>query len=260
MFNNSDSDREIEAKHTCSGRVFIEVPLMNLFKKNYGDEGFYSGEEVDLTDEEHLEEGKVAKPHQEEPKASGTLPTVEVSTINPIVVSATLSNQSHQSTQSTVTSSLLHTQSRNLGRSMEDKMRLPTFRGDGSENPEQHWFLCKAMWSIKNIIDEVVKRSQFSTTLRDRALRWYIKNFQGSTHKLLNGIKTSLIVEFKKPKSESQCITKNKEIKQRIDKPEWEFDQRFKTFTGHLSFQIPDEQNKEWYIVAILPHIRVPLM
>jgi hypothetical protein len=30
--------------------------------------------------------------------------------------------------------------------------------------------------------------------------------------------------------------------------------------TGHLSFQIPDEQNKEWFIVALLPHIKVPLM
>jgi hypothetical protein len=40
----------------------------------------------------------------------------------------------------------------------------------------------------------------------------------------------------------------------------WEFNQRFKTLIGHLSFQIPDEQNKEWFIVALLPHIRVPLM
>jgi hypothetical protein len=40
----------------------------------------------------------------------------------------------------------------------------------------------------------------------------------------------------------------------------WEFDQRFKTLTGHSSFQIPDEKNKEWFISALLPHIRVPLM
>jgi hypothetical protein len=53
---------------------------------------------------------------------------------------------------------------------MEDEMRLPTFRGDGSEDPEQHWFLCEAMWSIKNITDKAVKQAQFSTTLRYRAL------------------------------------------------------------------------------------------
>jgi hypothetical protein len=58
-------------------------------------------------------------------------------------------------------------------------MRLPTFRGDGSEDPDKHWFLCEAVWSIKNVTDESVKRSQFSTTLRDRALSWHMKFVQG---------------------------------------------------------------------------------
>jgi hypothetical protein len=40
----------------------------------------------------------------------------------------------------------------------------------------------------------------------------------------------------------------------------WEFDQRFKTLTDHLTFQIPDEHNKEWFIAALLPHIKVPLL
>jgi hypothetical protein len=54
MFKNSDSDSDTGAGHTRSGRVFRGVHLANLFKKNYRDEGFYSGEEADLTDEEHL--------------------------------------------------------------------------------------------------------------------------------------------------------------------------------------------------------------
>jgi hypothetical protein len=49
-------------------------------------------------------------------------------------------------------------------------------------------------------------------------------------------------------------------IKKRVVEPVLEFDQRFNTLTGHLSFQIPDEQNKEWFIVVLLPNIRVPLM
>jgi hypothetical protein len=53
MFKNSNNDNDKEAGHTRSGRVFREVHIANLFKKNYGDEGFYSGEETDLTDEEH---------------------------------------------------------------------------------------------------------------------------------------------------------------------------------------------------------------
>jgi hypothetical protein len=86
---------------------------------------------------------------------------------------------------------------------MADEMRLPTFRGDGFEDPEQHYFLYESVWTINNITDEAVKQAQFSTTLRDHALRWYMKFFQGATPKPMNSIKTSLIVEFKKPKSES---------------------------------------------------------
>jgi hypothetical protein len=88
MFRNSDSDSDTEAGHTCSGRVFRGVHLENLFKKNYGEEGFYSGEEVDLTDEEHseptrTEEGEAEELRQSEPETSGTAQITEVSNINP---------------------------------------------------------------------------------------------------------------------------------------------------------------------------------
>jgi hypothetical protein len=53
MFNNSNNNNNIETGHTHSGRVFKEVHLVNLFKKNYGDASFYSGEEADLMDEEN---------------------------------------------------------------------------------------------------------------------------------------------------------------------------------------------------------------
>jgi hypothetical protein len=250
MFRNSYSDNDIEVGHMRSGRAFREVHLANLFKKNYGDEGFYSGEEADLTDEEHskpirVKEGKDEEPRREELEASGTAQTVEVSTIIPPIDSVALRNQSnpsHQSVQRTVTSSPPHTQSGTLGRSMADEMRLPIFRGDGSEDLDQHWFLCDVVWNIKNVTDEAVKRTQFSTTLRDHALRWYMKLVKGLAQpKPLNVIKNALITEFKKPKSESQCITELKEIKQKVDKPVWEFDQRFKTLTGRLTFQILDE-------------------
>jgi hypothetical protein len=266
MFKNSDSDNDTEAGHTRSGRVFRGVHLENLFKKNYGEEGFYSGEEADLTDEERPEpsrpeEGATEELRQDEPENSGTAQTAEVSIINPPVVSTTLGNQSHQSPQSVTTSSSTSTQTGNPGSSMADEMRFPIFRGDGSEDPDQHWFLCEAVWNIKNVTDEAVKRTQFNTTLRDRALSWYMKLVQGLAQpQPLNEIKNALIAEFKKPKSESQCITELKEIKQKVVKPVWEFDQRFKTLTGRLTFKIPDEQNKEWFIVALLPHIRVPLM
>jgi hypothetical protein len=64
-----------------------------------------------------------------------------------------------------------------------------------------------------------------------------MKLFQGLAQpNPLNKIKNALIVEFNKPKSESQCITELKEIKQKVAEPVWEFDHRFKTLTGRLNF------------------------
>jgi hypothetical protein len=40
---------------------------------------------------------------------------------------------------------------------MVDVMMLPTFRGYGSKDDDQHWFLCEALLSIKNVTDEAVK-------------------------------------------------------------------------------------------------------
>jgi hypothetical protein len=87
------------------------------------------------------EEGKTEEPLREESITSGTAPTVEVIITNPLIVLATLSNQSSQSYQRTITNHSIHTQSRNLGISMADEMRLHIFRGDGSQDPDQHWLL-----------------------------------------------------------------------------------------------------------------------
>jgi hypothetical protein len=149
-----------------------------LFKKKYGEECFYSGEEVDLNDEEHLEptktkEGEAEELHQSEPENTGTVWNIEVSNVNLPVVPTVLSSQNsqnHQNLQSTVTSSSTSTQTRSLFISMEDEMRLHIFRGDGSKYLDQHWFLCEAIWNIKSITDGSIKRTQFNNTLRDRAL------------------------------------------------------------------------------------------
>ena len=37
---------------------------------------------------------------------------------------------------------------------MGDDMKLPIFRGSGLEDPKQHWFLCEAVWSVKQVIDD----------------------------------------------------------------------------------------------------------
>jgi hypothetical protein len=45
----------------------------------------------------------------------------------------------------------------------------------GSEDPEQHLFVCEIVWAAKNIQDDVVKIVQLATTFRGRALVWYMK-------------------------------------------------------------------------------------
>ena len=40
----------------------------------------------------------------------------------------------------------------------------------------------------------------------------------------------------------------------------WDFDQRFKTLLGKVNFEFLVQQNQEWFIAALLPHIQLPLM
>ena len=40
----------------------------------------------------------------------------------------------------------------------------------------------------------------------------------------------------------------------------WDFDQRFKTLLGQVNFEFLVQQHQEWFIVVMLPHIRLPLM
>jgi hypothetical protein len=49
-------------------------------------------------------------------------------------------------------------------------MKLPIFKGTGLEDTDQHWFLCEAVWSVRQIRDDDEKKAQLITTFRDRAL------------------------------------------------------------------------------------------
>ena len=82
----------------------------------------------------------------------------------------------------------------------------------------------------------------------------------GNPQKTLDEIQLAMICEFRKPKSESHCITEIKEIKKLSMESVWDFDQWFKTLTAKVSFQMSDMHHKEWFISASLPHLRDPLM
>jgi len=40
---------------------------------------------------------------------------------------------------------------------IDNTLILPEFKGVGSEDPEQHLFVCKVVWATKNIQDDVLK-------------------------------------------------------------------------------------------------------
>ena len=103
-----------------------------------------------------------------------------------------------------------------------------------------------------------LKKSQMIMTLRGRALDWFMKFcivLPGTPQNTLEDIRLAMICEFRKPKFESQCITKINEIKQALAESIWDFDQWFKTLMAKVRFQMSDVQHKEWFIVVLLPHI-----
>ena len=117
-------------------------------------------------------------------------------------------------------------------------MKLPIFHRNDTDDPEQYWFLCDAIWTARQTVDDDVKKIQLETTLRAHALDRYMRFMlapQGGTAKKLDEIHTGLFEEFKKSNSEAQYITKLKEIKQFPNETIWDFDQRFKTLMDRVS-------------------------
>ena len=58
---------------------------------------------------------------------------------------------------------------------MANHIKLPIFRVTSLEDAKQHWFLCEAMWNVKQVQNDEVKMEQLTTTLRDRELNQFMK-------------------------------------------------------------------------------------
>ena len=89
-------------------------------------------------------------------------------------------------------------------------MKLPLFHGNGTDDPEQYWFLCEAVWNVRQATDDDVKKGQLATTLRGHVLDWFMRFIQVPQATLVNSlgeIRMRLIKELRKPKSEAQYIT-----------------------------------------------------
>jgi len=49
------------------------------------------------------------------------------------------------------------------------------FQGVGSEDPEQHLFICEMIWTSKNVQDKATKIVKLATMFIGSALLWCIK-------------------------------------------------------------------------------------
>jgi hypothetical protein len=58
---------------------------------------------------------------------------------------------------------------------VDPTLRMLVFHGAGSEDPEQHLFVCEAIWTVKNVQDDDANIAQLETTFREHALLWYMK-------------------------------------------------------------------------------------
>ena len=76
-----------------------------------------------------------------------------------------------------------------------DEMKLPMFHGNNTYDPEQYCFLCEVIWTARQTINDDVKKSQLETTLKGRALEWFMRFTrvpQGGTAKELDEIRMGL--------------------------------------------------------------------
>ena len=55
-----------------------------------------------------------------------------------------------------------------------DEMKLPIFNGNGTDDPEKYWFLCEVIWMSRQTVDDDVKKIHLPTTVRGRALEWFM--------------------------------------------------------------------------------------
>ena len=85
-------------------------------------------------------------------------------------------------------------------------IRLPTFNGNGAENPKKCLFLSEVVWMVRLVQNADLLKAQMLTSLKSHALDYFMKFYvvpPGTSHKALEEIQVAIISEFKKPKSES---------------------------------------------------------
>jgi len=95
---------------------------------------------------------------------------------------------------------------------MASTIKLPVFRGVGKKDPDQFWFVVRAVWEAHGVIDDNIKKSTLVSALQDRALTWYIKHSNDHPNAGIAEIQIELNREFSRSESEMESIIGFKEI------------------------------------------------
>jgi hypothetical protein len=138
-------------------------------------------------------------------------------------------------------------------------IRLPKFKGEVSEDPEKHLFICENIWEEKQIIDEDTKLVQLAITLRDHTLDFYMSlatNNPPGTTRVIGYVNKLLINEFHKLISEDQYMNEMIEIRQKLGEYLWEIDQRFKRLKIKLKYLMTYIQHMHLFVNSLLPHFK----
>jgi hypothetical protein len=98
--------------------------------------------------------------------------------------------------------------------------KIPRVCRKGGEDVEQHWYLCEVVWRAHQNPD-ATKLIEFQTTLRDRALRWFIKWIDANPNAGIDQVKQEFIQEFKLPQSNQQGLAELLDIHQREGESSW---------------------------------------
>ena len=79
---------------------------------------------------------------------------------------------------------------------MVSVIKLPVFRGVGSEDPDQFWFIVRAVWEAHEVTDLNIKKATLVSAFQDHTLTWYIKHSNDHPNAGIVEIQIALNREF----------------------------------------------------------------
>ena len=86
---------------------------------------------------------------------------------------------------------------------MVNTVKFPLFKGLGNEDPDQFWFIVRAVWEAQGVIDDHIKEVTLVSALQDHMLTWYIKYSNDNPNARVADIQAALNREFCRPKYEA---------------------------------------------------------